>query len=170
MASTTTLVAQTPQYHRFSLCRTLRTFPSRLPRRQHPEILADVATIHRRGDGRVDRTTIFVASSIFTRRCRAATSGGRGRSSRSRIVNSSEKLLPRGSFLIDPRPARDDANVVSSGLLGGLAFSILLVYLLIVVNFQSWLDPFIIITALPAALAGIVCFCSSRTRPSACRR
>ena len=40
----------------------------------------------------------------------------------------------------------------------GLVFSIVLVYLLIVVNFQSWLDPFIIITALPAALAGIVLF------------
>jgi multidrug efflux pump subunit AcrB len=44
------------------------------------------------------------------------------------------------------------------GLLGGLVFSILLVYLLIVVNFQSWLDPFIIISALPAALAGITWF------------
>ncbi len=43
-----------------------------------------------------------------------------------------------------------------AGLIAGLAFAILLVYLLIVVNFQSWLDPFIIITALPAALAGIV--------------
>ena len=43
-------------------------------------------------------------------------------------------------------------------LLAGLAFAIVLVYLLIVVNFQSWLDPFIIITALPAALAGIVLF------------
>jgi multidrug efflux pump subunit AcrB len=40
-------------------------------------------------------------------------------------------------------------------LLAGLAMSVLLVYLLIVVNFQSWLDPFIIITALPGALAGI---------------
>ncbi|HEV2444617.1 MAG TPA: efflux RND transporter permease subunit, partial [Candidatus Sulfopaludibacter sp.] len=44
------------------------------------------------------------------------------------------------------------------GLLAGLAMSILLVYLLIVVNFQSWLDPFLIISALPAALAGIVWF------------
>jgi multidrug efflux pump subunit AcrB len=43
-------------------------------------------------------------------------------------------------------------------LLGGLVFSVVLVYLLIVVNFQSWLDPFIIITALPAALAGIIGF------------
>jgi multidrug efflux pump subunit AcrB len=42
------------------------------------------------------------------------------------------------------------------GLYGGLAFAILLVYLLIVINFQSWTDAFIIVTALPAALAGIV--------------
>src|SRR4030081_3479367 len=45
-----------------------------------------------------------------------------------------------------------------TGLLAGLALPIVLVYLLIVVNFQSWLDPFIIISALPAALAGIVWF------------
>ena len=43
-----------------------------------------------------------------------------------------------------------------SQLIGGLALAVLLIYLVIVVNFQSWLDPFIIITALPAALAGIV--------------
>ena len=44
----------------------------------------------------------------------------------------------------------------SLGLISGLLFSIVLVYALIVVNFQSWLDPFIIISALPGALAGIV--------------
>jgi multidrug efflux pump subunit AcrB len=44
------------------------------------------------------------------------------------------------------------------GLLGGLAFSLVLVYLLIVINFQSWLDPFIMISAFPAALAGIAWF------------
>ena len=43
-------------------------------------------------------------------------------------------------------------------LFGGLAFAIVLVYMLIVVNFQSWPAPFIIITGLPAALAGIVLF------------
>jgi multidrug efflux pump subunit AcrB len=47
-------------------------------------------------------------------------------------------------------------NQSFSGLLLGLAGAVVLVYLLIVVNFQSWIDPFIIITALPAALAGIV--------------
>src|SRR5260370_2355849 len=46
----------------------------------------------------------------------------------------------------------------SAGFLSGVAFSIVLVYLLIVVNFQSWLDPLIMISALPAALAGIAWF------------
>ena len=47
-------------------------------------------------------------------------------------------------------------NSAFCGLLFGLLAAIVLIYLLIVVNFQSWLDPFVIITALPAALAGIV--------------
>src|SRR5207248_9452814 len=63
--------------------------------------------------------------------------------------------LPRGSKVA----VRGQAKTMTesfAGLLLGLAAAIVLVYLLIVVNFQSWLDPFIIITALPAALAGIV--------------
>ena len=47
-------------------------------------------------------------------------------------------------------------NSSFTGLAAGLAFAVLLVYFLMVVNFQSWLDPFIILTALPGALAGIV--------------
>jgi CzcA family heavy metal efflux pump len=65
--------------------------------------------------------------------------------------------LPRGSHF-DLRGQSETMKKSYVGLLAGLAFSILLVYLLIVVNFQSWLDPFIIIAALPAALAGIVWF------------
>jgi multidrug efflux pump subunit AcrB len=65
--------------------------------------------------------------------------------------------LPRGSHF-DLRGQSETMKKSYIGLLAGLAFSILLVYLLIVVNFQSWLDPFIIIAALPAALAGIVWF------------
>jgi multidrug efflux pump subunit AcrB len=67
------------------------------------------------------------------------------------------KDLPRGSHF-DLRGQSETMKKSYIGLLGGLAFSILLVYLLIVVNFQSWLDPFLIISALPAALAGIVWF------------
>jgi multidrug efflux pump subunit AcrB len=73
------------------------------------------------------------------------------------IVDANQKLLPRGSF-VTIRGQLDTMRTSYIGLLAGLAFAIVLVYLLIVVNFQSWLDPFIIITALPAALAGIIIF------------
>ena len=73
------------------------------------------------------------------------------------IVDKYQKERPRGtSFIL--RGQSETMYKSYIGLLGGLAMSILLVYLLIVVNFQSWLDPFLIISALPAALAGIVWF------------
>jgi multidrug efflux pump subunit AcrB len=74
-----------------------------------------------------------------------------------RIAANHEKDLPRGSHFI-LRGQTETMYKSYVGLLIGLVFSILLVYLLIVVNFQSWLDPFLIISALPAALAGIVWF------------
>jgi len=74
-----------------------------------------------------------------------------------KIIDAHQADLPRGSHFI-LRGQSETMKASYIGLLGGLAFSILLVYLLIVVNFQSWLDPFVIIAALPAALAGIVWF------------
>jgi multidrug efflux pump subunit AcrB len=74
-----------------------------------------------------------------------------------RIIARHQSDLPRGSHFI-LRGQSETMRASYIGLLGGLAFSILLVYLLIVVNFQSWLDPFLIVSALPAALAGIVWF------------
>src|SRR4029077_1680753 len=71
------------------------------------------------------------------------------------IVDKNRSQLPRGSQLF-VRGQIDTMRSSFVGLLAGLGFAILLIYLLIVVNFQSWLDPFIIISALPAALAGIV--------------
>ncbi|MDR3775103.1 MAG: efflux RND transporter permease subunit [Terracidiphilus sp.] len=73
------------------------------------------------------------------------------------IIKKHEGDLPRGSHFI-LRGQSETMRKSYIGLLAGLAFSILLVYLLIVVNFQSWLDPFLIISGLPAALAGIVWF------------
>ncbi len=73
------------------------------------------------------------------------------------ILAAAQKELPRGSQII-VRGQIDTMNTSFVGLLSGLGLAIVLVYLLIVVNFQSWLDPFIIISALPAALAGIVWF------------
>ncbi|HEX7487165.1 MAG TPA: efflux RND transporter permease subunit [Vicinamibacterales bacterium] len=71
------------------------------------------------------------------------------------ILDAARHQLPRGSQLI-AHGQIETMNASFKGLLAGLALAIVLVYLLIVVNFQSWLDPFIIISALPAALAGIV--------------
>ena len=71
------------------------------------------------------------------------------------IVDGFQKHLPRGTQM-HIRGQVETMESSYSGLLIGLTISIVLVYLLIVVNFQSWLDPFIIITALPGALAGIV--------------
>ena len=74
-----------------------------------------------------------------------------------KIIDATRQQLPRGSRVV----VRGQVQTMRSsyvGLLSGLVFSIVLVYLLIVVNFQSWLDPFIMISALPAALAGIAWF------------
>ncbi|GIL38040.1 efflux RND transporter permease subunit [Roseiterribacter gracilis] len=72
-----------------------------------------------------------------------------------RILDETASELPRGAT-VDIRGQVQTMTQSFRGLYVGLCFAILLVYLLIVVNFQSWIDPLIIITALPAALAGIV--------------
>ncbi len=72
-----------------------------------------------------------------------------------RIVNETRKDVPRGSYVALSGQVHTMTGAYSQ-LYFGLAGAIVLIYLVIVVNFQSWLDPFIIITALPAALAGIV--------------
>jgi multidrug efflux pump subunit AcrB len=74
-----------------------------------------------------------------------------------KILAANKSTLPRGSQII-VRGQIQTMRESFLGLVGGLFLSIVLVYLLIVVNFQSWLDPFIIIAALPAALCGIVWF------------
>jgi multidrug efflux pump subunit AcrB len=74
-----------------------------------------------------------------------------------KIIAATRQQLPRGSRVV-VRGQVQTMRASYIGLLGGLLFSIVLVYLLIVINFQSWLDPFIMISALPAALAGIAWF------------
>ena len=73
------------------------------------------------------------------------------------VLKSFEDKLPRGTHIV----VRGQVATMRSSFIGlgvGLVGAIVLVYLLIVINFQSWLDPFIIITALPGALAGICWF------------
>ena len=71
------------------------------------------------------------------------------------MVEQARKELPSGSQII----FRGQALTMHESFVGlgwGLVFAIALIYLLLVINFQSWLDPFIIITALPGALAGVI--------------
>jgi multidrug efflux pump subunit AcrB len=121
-----------------------------------PGILADVATIHRTAEPESVshyniRRVIDIYGAVQDRDLGSAATDV------DRIVADSGKLLPRGSY-ITVRGQVDTMRRSYVGLLAGLGFAIVLVYLLIVVNFQSWVDPFIIVTALPAALAGIVVF------------
>jgi multidrug efflux pump subunit AcrB len=149
------IATQTPQYRVDSL-QDLENIPVTGSSNARPEILASLASIQR-GSGMavVSHYDIQPVVDIFGA-VQGRDLGGVARDI-DRIVKDSKKELPRGSQVI----IRGQIQTMRSsyfGLLSGLAFSILLVYLLIVVNFQSWLDPFIIISALPAALAGIAWF------------
>jgi multidrug efflux pump subunit AcrB len=149
------LVTQTPQYD-IQSSQDLQNIPLSSATAQRPGILADVASIHRTSEpGSINHYNIRRVVDIYAA-VQDRDLGAVGREV-SRIVDANRHLLPRGSF-VTVRGQYGTMRTSYIGLIGGLAFSIILVYLLIVVNFQSWLDPFIIITALPAALAGIVVF------------
>jgi multidrug efflux pump subunit AcrB len=149
------IVAEAPQYTINSM-NDLENVPLAGGTGTKPEILADVATISR-------TTEMPIITHYNIRRTLDIYGNVQGRDLGSvsraidKIIDKHRKELPRGSFL-RLRGQVETMNASYIGLLGGLVFAIVLVYLLIVVNFQSWVDPFIIITALPAALAGIVMF------------
>jgi CzcA family heavy metal efflux pump len=149
------LVAQTPQYRTQSL-QDLENIPIVTPTHTTSEILGDVSAIQR-GDemASVDHYNIQRVIDIYGT-VQDRDLGGVSRDVQ-QIVDQNKHLLPRGSF-VTIRGQVETMNTSYQDLLIGLVFAIVLIYLLIVVNFQSWLDPFIIITALPAALAGIVLF------------
>jgi multidrug efflux pump subunit AcrB len=148
------IVAQAPQYDIESL-NDLQNVPLSSPTARQPEILADVANIHRTTEMQTInhyniRRTVDIYGAVQGRDLGAVSKAI------DKIV-ADQKSLPRGTF-VRVRGQVETMRNSYLGLIFGLAFAIVLVYLLIVVNFQSWLDPFIIITALPAALAGIVLF------------
>jgi CzcA family heavy metal efflux pump len=152
-----TIATQTPQYRVNSL-QDLENIPvanasaGNVP----PQILGDLASFSRGAEmGVVSHYDIESAIDIYGAVDRRDL-GGVAREM-TPIINQSKKDLPAGSQIM-VRGQIETMNASFTGLLAGLGFSILLVYLLIVINFQSWLDPFIILMALPAALAGIVWF------------
>ncbi len=150
---TYSLTAQTPQYDISSLG-DLDNTPITSDGSRHPEILGDVVSTHRQAEmAVVSHYNIARAIDIYGN-VQDRDLGGVA-SDINRIVAKARAHLPRGSQLI-VRGQIDTMQSSFRGLLGGLILSIVLVYFLIVINFQSWLDPFIIVTALPAAMAGIV--------------
>jgi multidrug efflux pump subunit AcrB len=141
-----------PQYQMDSLD-ALRNLPI-LGGTGTPQILANVATISRSTTSPVvDHYDIRPVINIYGN----VDGKDLGYVSKQvqKLVDASKKDLPKGSLLI----VRGQTKTMESSFTGlylGLLFSVILVYLLMVVNFQSWTEPFIIITALPCALAGIV--------------
>jgi len=148
------IVTQTPEYAMNSL-QALRNIPiANLNMTTARQILGALATIKRTGVPVVEshynvQPVIDIFGSVQDRDLGAVAHDI------NKIINHTKNAVPKGSSVI-ARGQMETQHHAFRGLYAGLAFSILLVYLLIVVNFQSWLDPFIIITALPAALTGIV--------------
>jgi multidrug efflux pump subunit AcrB len=149
------ITTQTPQY-RVNTLQDLENIPIASNSGAPPQILGNLASISRGASlAAVSHYNVQPVINIY-----GAVQGrdlGGVAGDLDRVVGESNKDLPRGSRTI-VRGQIDTMRSSFSGLLAGLVFSIVLVYLLIVVNFQSWLDPLIIISALPAGLAGILWF------------
>jgi multidrug efflux pump subunit AcrB len=149
------IVVQNPQYGVQS-DQDIKNIPVSSSNQAHQGLLTDVSTIHRTMEpGSINHYNIRRVVDIYAA-VQDRDLGAVGREV-NRIVDGHKKELPRGSF-VTLRGQFGTMQDAYMGLIGGLIFSILLVYMLIVVNFQSWLDPFVIVMALPAALAGIVMF------------
>jgi CzcA family heavy metal efflux pump len=147
------IAVQTPQYDVLTL-QQLENLPVAANGLQQPQILGNLASIVRGGEqGTVShynaRPVIDIYGSV------EGTDLASAANKIEKIVKDSKSKLPRGTEIY----VRGQVQTMHSSFIGlvlGLLFSIVLVYALIVVNFQSWLDPFIIIAGLPGALAGIV--------------
>jgi multidrug efflux pump subunit AcrB len=149
------ITTQTPQYRVDSL-QDLQNIPITSSAGAPPQILGNLASISRGASlAAVSHYNVQPVVNIYGA-VQGRDLGGVARDL-DRMVGESQKDLPRGSRTI-VRGQIETMRSSFSGLLAGLVFSIVLVYLLIVVNFQSWLDPLIIISALPAGLAGILWF------------
>jgi CzcA family heavy metal efflux pump len=149
------LVVQTPQYHMTSLQDLMNT-PVTGANAQGLQVLGNLAQVRPMvRPAVVSHYDVQPVIDIY-----ANTQGrdlGSVASDTMKILKQFEGQLPRGSQIM----VRGQVATMKSSFFGlgvGLLMAIVLVYLLIVVNFQSWLDPFIIITGLPGALAGIAWF------------
>jgi len=147
------ITTQAPQYRLTSL-HDLAATPITTGDGGSQQLLANLATISRGvGPAVVShynaRPVIDIYGSVDGTDLGTVATAVRG------IVDGSRHDLPRGSELL-LRGQMETMRTSFSGLAYGMIGAVVLIYLLIVVNFQSWLDPLIIVSALPAALAGMV--------------
>jgi multidrug efflux pump subunit AcrB len=149
------ITTQTPQY-RISSLQDLDNVPVTSAAASAPQILANLATITRSANTPVvshyDVQPVLDILGSVQGRDLGAVAGDIAT-----IVDATRAHLPRGTKLVT-RGQIQTMKKSYDGLFAGLAGAIVLIYLLMVVNFQSWLGPFIILTGLPAALAGIAWF------------
>jgi multidrug efflux pump subunit AcrB len=145
------VIVQTPQY-RMDSWTQLRNMP--ITGEKSQQLLGALATISRGpSDGVVSHYNVEPVIDLY-----ATTQGrdlGAVASAIQKILNDTHSEVPKGS-LVKLRGQVQTMQTAYAQLFAGIAAAVVLIYLLIVVNFQSWLDPFVIITALPGALAGIV--------------
>jgi multidrug efflux pump subunit AcrB len=148
------VVTQTPQFRIDSLNSLLNTPIGTGSPGGLPQVLGNVATVERTISPAVvnhyDIQPVFDVYANVDGRDLGSVAGGVRH-----LIREYEPKLPRGSFItLRGQVQSMDESFVGLGV--GIVFAVILVYLLMVVNFQSWLDPFIIIMALPGALCGIV--------------
>ena len=147
------VAVQTPQY-KIDTLQDLKNTPVVAPGLPRPELLGNLATIERRESPViVNHYNVQPVFDVLTN-VQGRDLGGVA-DEVAKVVDSFKSKLPRGTFL-SVRGQVQSMNSSFAGLGAGLVFAIVLVYFLMVVNFQSWTDPFIIIMALPGALCGII--------------
>jgi len=150
------IATQTPQYRADTLQDLVNMPVTGASATNSPSLLASLVSM-KRGTGMAVVSHYNVAPVIDIFGSVSGRDLGGVAGDINKLIDAARPQLPRGSRVV----VRGQVQTMRSsyiGLLVGLVFAIMLDYLLIVVNFQSWLDPFIMISALPAALAGIAWF------------
>jgi multidrug efflux pump subunit AcrB len=147
------IVVQAPEY-RIGSISDLANVPVTGSGRAGMQVLGGLSSITR-GQGDVVNTHYNIAPAFDIYSAVQGRDLGAVAHDVQKVIDSYKARLPRGSTLV-MRGQIETMNTAFAGLFIGILGAIVLIYLIIVVNFQSWLDPFVIITALPAALAGIV--------------
>lgn len=147
------VAVQTPQYKMDSVDALTRT-PITATGLTQPQLLSNLATVeHDKTMAVVNHYNVQPTFDVYAN-VQGRDLGGVAREI-DRVIAEMQPKLPRGTSIV----MRGQVESMRSSFVGlgfGLLFAILLVYFLMVVNFQSWLDPFIILMALPGALSGIL--------------